>query len=94
MISLFLVILVAVVVLADEKRLPNFDNNEGTTITHNFFERKISSKKLKGTDSSSTTAAPKIVGDTDACRHIDYQVSLLGYGECDGNLIAAKVVLR
>ena len=47
MISLFLVILVAVVVIADEKRLPNFDNNEGATITHNFFERKISSKKLK-----------------------------------------------
>ena len=94
MISLFLVILVAVVVSADETSLPNFDNNEGATVTHNFFERKISRKKLKSNDSSLTTAAPRIVGGTDAGGYIDYQVLLLGYGECGGNLIAPNVVLR
>ena len=94
MISLFLVILVAVVVSAGETSLPNFDNNEGATVTHNFFERRVPSKQSISTDSSLTTAAPRIVGGTDAGGYIDYQVLLLGYGECGGNLIAPNVVLR
>ena len=91
MISLFLVILVAVVVLADEKSLPNFDNNEGVTVTQRV---STGSKKLKSTNSSSTTVTPRIVGGTDAGGHIDYQVLLFGVGQCGGNLIAPNVVLR
>eukprot|EP00815_Leptocylindrus_aporus_P001647 CAMPEP_0116073142 /NCGR_PEP_ID=MMETSP0322-20121206/15022_1 /TAXON_ID=163516 /ORGANISM="Leptocylindrus danicus var. apora, Strain B651" /LENGTH=285 /DNA_ID=CAMNT_0003562271 /DNA_START=127 /DNA_END=981 /DNA_ORIENTATION=- len=92
MISLFLVILVAVVVIADEKSLPNYDNNEGATVTHRV---STGSKKLKSTNSSSTTVTPRIVGGTDAGGHIDYQVLLLlfGVGQCGGNLIAPNVVL-